>query len=77
MVYRFTRRFAGRIPPQCETVGGLVQTVAEINSAQLIQELGTTPEAIWENLRKVVAAEGGIPIERVTREARFHEDLQF
>ena len=77
LVYRFTRRFADRIPPQCETVGGLVLVVAAINSAQLIHELGTTPENVWKTLRKIVAVEGAIPIERVTHEARFREDLGF
>ncbi|HCU37273.1 MAG TPA: hypothetical protein DGT21_18085 [Armatimonadetes bacterium] len=76
LVYRFTRRFADRIPPQCETVGGLVRKVATINSAQLIHELGTTPEAIWERLQEIVAAESGMPIERVTREANFYKDLR-
>ncbi len=76
LVYRFTRRFADRIPPHCETVGGLVQVVAAINSGQLIHELGTTAEAVWERLREIVAAESGMPIERVTREASLYKDLK-
>ena len=77
LAYRFTRRFADRIPPVCHTVGGLVGEVAKLNSAQLIHELGTTPENVWKTLREIVAVEGAIAIERVTHEARFREDLHF
>ncbi len=74
--YRLTRRFADRIPPHCETVAGLVRDIAQMNSARLIRELGTTPQNVWERLREIVALEIAIPIERVTREARFREDLR-
>lgn len=64
------------LPNKVVTVGDLAKDVLAINYGRLANDLGSgSTKELWEALRRIIVIQTAVPIEKITPEARFVDDL--
>jgi acyl carrier protein len=74
MAYRLTRPLAVHVPDFL-TVGGLVLQLERAERRRLAPQTRWSRDQAAHAIRSIVSEQFGVPLEQVTREARFVEDL--
>ena len=76
MANRAMSPFAVEIPVECATVGGTVKAILRLNYGT---QTGTNrkwdPHEVWETLRSLIAEQLDVPLEAVTADAYFVDNL--
>ncbi len=64
------------LPNNVVTVGDLAKDVLAINYGRLASDIGSgSPKELWEALRRIIVIQTAVPIEKITQESRFVDDL--
>jgi acyl carrier protein len=73
---RITRPCATLLPANCGTVGGLSRVMLALNYGALRERYqGWGSDDVWGTLSGIVSEQLGVPLEEITYESRFVEDL--
>jgi acyl carrier protein len=75
--YQITESLAYMFPPDVETVGQLTKGILARNYQPIVAEAqkSSTDEEVWDILRRIVGEQFAVPIERLTKETNFVQDL--
>lgn len=76
MLHILTRQFAVGFPKECQTVSDVVRQVHRPRTFDRELLKGNLDPAVWRRLSTIVSDQLDIPIESITRDSRFIEDLK-
>ena len=65
-----------RLPPRCETIGGLTRAVLALNHRRFVAVSAWTRATAWWDLQRIISEQLSIPLEEVTPEKDFVRDFR-
>lgn len=75
LLFVINKYFIKHVYLPSETVGELIQAIIKNNSSLLVSDNKLKPDDVWQILQNIFVDQQGIPIEKITKDAKIVDEL--